>query len=261
MLWPVTVAGVLLGSAVAGVPGGILGGVLGHALDRHWGLRRWSEVPAQLGRWLGLRPEFEQVLFLCLGRMAKAHGRVTAEHLQLARELMQQYRLDEPQRLAAMADFNRGKLPATSVERQLRRLCRQQPGRNAELLDSCWRMGLVHGQPSAATRQLLERWAAIAGLGKAEQQRMQQRHQRRRSGSAAPVATGGGLQQAAAVLGVEQNAEPAQIKRAYRRLLSRHHPDKLMAAGVSEDELAAAGEQVHRIQQAYEKLKRYRGFR
>lgn len=261
MLWPLTVAGVLLGSAVAGVSGGILGGVLGHALDRHWGLRRWSQLPAQLARWLGLRPDFNQVLFLCLGRMAKAHGRVTPQHLQLARELMQQYRLEEPQRLAAMADFNRGKQPTTRIERQLQRLCRQQPGRGAELLDGCWRMALVHGQPSAAALRLLESWADLAGLSKAEQQRLRQRHQRHQRGSAAPVATGGGLQRAAAILGVDLDAEPAQIKRSYRRLLSRHHPDKLVSAGASEAELAAAGEQVHRIQQAYEKIRRYRGFR
>lgn len=258
MLWPLTVAGVLLGSAVAGVSGGILGGVLGHALDRHWGLRRWSQLPAQFARWLGLRPDFSQVLFLCLGRMAKAHGRVTPQHLQLARELMQQYRLDEPQRLAAMADFNRGKQPTTGIERQLQRLCRQQPGRGAELLDGCWRMALAHGQPSAAALHLLRSWAGLAGLSKAEQQRLRQRHQSR---PAAPVATGGGLQRAAAILGVDLDAEPAQIKRSYRRLLSRHHPDKLISADASEAELAAAGEQVHRIQQAYEKIRRYRGFR
>lgn len=256
MLWPVTVTGLVLGAVVAGVPGGILGGVLGHALDRHWRLQRWSDLPRQLG----LKPPFERVLFLCLGRIAKAHGRVTDEHLQLARELMRQYRLDEVQRRQAMDDFNRGKLPASRVERQLQRLCRQQPQRNAELLDCCWRMALVHERPSAAAQQLLDAWAQMAGLGKAEQQRLRQRHQRRQP-AGAPAATGGGLRQAAAVLGIELNAEPAQIKRAYRRLLSRHHPDKLMAGGASEAELAAAGEQVHRIQQAYEKLRRYRGFR
>lgn len=261
MLWPVTVAGVLLGGVVAGVPGGILGGVLGHALDRHWGLQRWTDLPAQLARRLGLKPDFQQVLFMCLGRVAKTHGRVTPEHLQLARDLMRQYRLDEPQRLSAMESFNRGKLPATRVEQQLRRLFRQQPGRNAELLDCCWRMALVHRQPGAASQQLLGRWARLAGLSSAEQQRIRQRHQRHQSGGAAPATTGGGLQQAAGILGVELNAEPAQIKRAYRRLLSRHHPDKLMAGGVSEAELAAASEQVHRVQQAYEKVKRYRGFR
>ncbi len=253
MLWPVTVTGLVLGAVVAGVPGGILGGVLGHALDRHWRLQRWSDLPRQLG----LKPPFERVLFLCLGRIAKAHGRVTDEHLQLARELMRQYRLDEVQRRQAMDDFNRGKLPASRVERQLQRLCRQQPQRNAELLDCCWRMALVHERPSAAAQQLLDAWAQMAGLGKAEQQRLRQRRQP----AGAPAATGGGLRQAAAVLGIELNAEPAQIKRAYRRLLSRHHPDKLMAGGASEAELAAAGEQVHRIQQAYEKLRRYRGFR
>src|SRR5690554_2005872 len=134
MLWPVTLVGVLLGMLVAGLPTAILGGVLGHVLDRHWRLRSWSELPARLG----LRPSFEQVLFLCLGRVAKADGRVTSQHLQLARQLMQQYRLDESQRLLAINDFNRGKQAGRRLERSLRRLLRQQPQRSAELLDSCW---------------------------------------------------------------------------------------------------------------------------
>ena len=256
MLWPVTVVGGLLGAAVAGLPGAVLGAVLGHTLDRHWRLQSWSDLPQRLG----LRPSFEQILFLCLGRIAKADGRVTQGHLQLARELMQQYRLDEPQRLAAMNDFNRGKQPSRRFGRSLRRFFRQQPQRSAELLDSCWRMAVVLGRHEAAAR-LLERWATRAGLSKAEQQRLRQRHQRRRPAAAALATTGSSLQQAAALLGVDLNAEPQQIKRAYRRMLGRHHPDKLVATGASDAELAAAGDKVHQIQQAYEKLRRYHGFR
>ncbi len=261
MSWPLTILSALLGVWLAGLPGAILGGMLGHALDRYWQLRYWSDLPRLLARSLGLRPEFEQVLFLLLSRVAKSGGRVMPEHLQLARELMHQYRLDESQRRAAMSSFNRGKLPGTQVDRPLRRFFRQHPGRAAELLDCCWRMALVQGQPAKASSQLLERWSVLAGLTQAEQQRLRQRHQRRQAGGGTPATTGGTLQQAAALLGVDLMAEPVQIKRAYRRLLSRHHPDKLVATGASQAELAAAGERVHRVQQAYEKVRRYRGFR
>lgn len=256
MLWPLTLGGIALGAVVAGVSGAILGGILGHALDRHWQLRRWSDLLQRLG----LRPDFEQVLFLCLGRIAKADGQVTQQHLQLARELMQQYRLDESQRLAAMRAFNQGKQQARRVERAVERLFRQQPARSAELLDGGWRMALIHGRVGRAGL-LLDDWAQRAGLGKAEQQRLRQRHQRRQAGAAAPARTTGSLQQAARLLGVELDSSPEQIKRAYRRQLSRHHPDKLIGTGASEAKLAEASERVHQIQQAYERLRRYHGIR
>src|SRR5690606_39782091 len=133
-----------------------------------------------------------------------------------------------------------------------------QPGRGAELLDGWWGMAWVHGQPSAVALRLLEGWADLAGLSKAEQQRLRQRHQRHQSRPTAPVATGGGLQRAAAILGVDLDAEPAQIKRSYRRLLSRHHPDKLMSAGGSEAQQAEDEEREHRNQQAHDKNRRNR---
>lgn len=256
MVWPLTLLGVVFGGFIAGVPTAILGGVLGHALDRHWRLARWSDLLLRLG----MRPGFEQMLFQCLGRVAKADGRVTEQHLQLARELMQQYRLNEGQRLAAMNDFNAGKGSGAAMERRLRRLFRQQPQRSAELLDGCWRMALVQPRHGEAL-QLLERWAQWAGLGRAEQQRLRQRHQRRPASGSAAVPTTSRLQQAAILLGVELNSSPEQIKRAYRRMLSRHHPDKLVASGASPAELATASERVHQIQQAYERLRRYHGIR
>lgn len=256
MVWPLTLLGVVLGGLIAGVPTAVLGGVLGHALDRYWGLARWSDLLQRLG----LRPGFEQVLFQCLGRVAKADGRVTEQHLQLARELMQQYRLDERQRLSAMNDFNAGKGSGAPLERRLRRLFRQQPQRSAELLDGCWRMALVQPRHDEALH-LVDRWAQWAGLSRAEQQRLRQRHQRRPPRASAAVPTTGKLQQAAALLGVELHSRPDQIKRAYRRMLSRHHPDKLVASGASQAELAAASERVHQIQQAYERLRRFHGIR
>ena len=256
MLWPMTVLGALAGGLLGDIPGGLLGAVLGHALDRHWGLRRWSDLASRFNR---SGPAFEEVLFLCLGRLAKAEGRVEPVHLQLARDIMQQYRLDDAARLKAMRDFNRGKDPSVRVAARLKRLFRSQPARAAEVIDSCWRMALVSGSLGPASRQLLDQWSALAGLGKAEHQRMHQRHHRSRAAPSPPMASRDLLREAASVLDVDLNASPESIKRAYRRQLSKHHPDKMRNA--SPAMLAQAGERIRAIQEAYERVRRHRGFR
>ncbi|QJD59400.1 co-chaperone DjlA [Pseudomonas sp. gcc21] len=262
MLWPVTVAGTFLGGLAGGAPGCILGAVLGHALDRHLALQSWGELPQRLSRAAGRQHTFEEVLFLSLGRLAKAEGQVQPAHLQLAREIMSQFRLSDAGRVQAMKAFNRGKDPRIKVERMIGRLCEVEPARAADLMDCCWRMALVNGSLGAASAALLDDWAQRAGLSRPEQQRMHQRH-RARSGNGntrrAPVSTQHLLSEAANVLGVDAAARPEAIKRAYRRLISKHHPDKL--TGASQQELATAGERIHAIQQAYERLKRHRGFR
>lgn len=272
MLWPMTVAGAGLGGLIGGVPGGIFGAVLGHALDRHWQLQRWSDLPRRWRELTGRAASFEQVLFLCLGRLAKAEGRVLPVHLQLARDLMQQYRLDNDARLQAMQWFNQGKRPDTRLTPLVRYLRKREPERVAELLDCCWRMALADGVLGSRERELLDEWAGHVGFGRAEQQRMHQRHQRsqsqqrgRASAATTPVASQDRLREAARLLEVELDATPDQIKRAYRRQLSRHHPDKMMAreaeGRVAQEPAGGAGERIHQIQEAYERLKRYRGFR
>lgn len=264
MLWPVTLAGAAIGAAVAGLPGALLGALIGHALDRYWKLRRWSDVPLRLREGFGRRHAFERVLFLCLGRLAKAEGRVEKAHLQLARDIMDQYRLDEPARLQAMRSFNAGKDPGVSVSPRLALLFRREPARAAEVMDSCWRMALVSGGLGPASKVLLDEWSQLTGLGRAEQQRMHQRHRAGGAGGQGnnrqpPVVSRNLTREAAELLGVDVSAPPEVIKRAYRRQLSKHHPDKLV--GATPQELASAGERVHAIQQAYERLKRFRGFR
>lgn len=276
MLWPVTVVGAALGGAIGGIPGGIFGAVLGHALDRHWQLQRWHDLPRRFRELAGTEASFEQTLFLCLGRLAKAEGRVLPVHLQLARDLMQQYRLDDAARLQAMRWFNQGKLPGQRLTPMVRRLHKREPARVAELLDCCWRMALADGVLGAQERELLAAWGNQAGMGRAEQQRMHQRHQRgptrggftsgaqsgpRSAAGSAPVAHRDRLREAASLLEVELDAPPEQIKQAYRRQLSRHHPDKQIARGAGERDPGRAGERIHLIQEAYERIKRYRGFR
>ncbi len=59
-------------------------------------------------------------------------------------------------------------------------------------------------------------------------------------------------------LGVTEKSSNQEIKRAYRKLMSQYHPDKLMGQGVPEDMIAVATEQAKEIQLAYDLIKKHR---
>ena len=59
-------------------------------------------------------------------------------------------------------------------------------------------------------------------------------------------------------LGVEASATDAEIKRAYRKLISENHPDKLIAKGVPDAMIRLATEKSQEIQSAYEVIKKHR---
>jgi len=69
------------------------------------------------------------------------------------------------------------------------------------------------------------------------------------------------LQDAYGVLGVVATAVPAEIKKAYRRLMNQHHPDKLASRGLPEHMMKLAKEKTQQIRAAYDLIREARGFR
>ena len=63
------------------------------------------------------------------------------------------------------------------------------------------------------------------------------------------------------ILGAEESLDDKEIKRAYRRLLAQHHPDKLVAKGLPEEMQKLANEKTQEIISAYEVIKKHRGMR
>ncbi len=60
------------------------------------------------------------------------------------------------------------------------------------------------------------------------------------------------------MLGVDATASDAEIKKAYRKLMSEHHPDKLAAKGLPDDMMKLATEKAQDIQAAYALIKEHR---
>jgi DnaJ like chaperone protein len=69
------------------------------------------------------------------------------------------------------------------------------------------------------------------------------------------------LAESYAELEVEASISDAEVTKAYRRLMSRHHPDKLVANGLPESMAQMAKEKTQRIQEAYENIRAARGMR
>jgi DnaJ like chaperone protein len=69
------------------------------------------------------------------------------------------------------------------------------------------------------------------------------------------------VEAAHAVLNVTPDAADADVKKAYRRLLNQHHPDKLVSRGLPEEMMKVAAHKTHEIKQAYDIVKQARGMR
>jgi len=256
MLWPFTVIGGGAGYAIASIPGAMLGALLGQALDRRLHVQSLAELYERArGRKI---PRDDELIFILLGRLAKSQGRVVDGHIQQARVEMRRLDLSEPATRRAIAAFNRGKDGRDNLRVHLTRL-KPQPNAAEGLLRACWRMAWADGKASRTERELIVLWGKWLGWAadKVEALSATEDDQRAR----APISSGSEYQDALNMLGVVADAEPAQIKRAYRRLLSRHHPDKIAGSGASPIQVRDATEKTRELHNAYAVIRDKRGFR
>ena len=257
----------LLGGTFGFLVGGPIGAVLGAALGRSFGRAVGSveaePAPGASGRGRAHRAQlaFFTAAFGVMGQVAKADGHVSPDEIRLANRVMDELDLDSEQRRAARAIFNEGKstrFPLDDVLDQLRTEC----GRATNLLrmfleiqvQSAWADGGIHPEE----RRLLLHVAARLGFPESvylEIERMVGAGMHAR-GPAGPT-----LEDAYATLGVSPDAPDAEVKRAYRRLMSRHHPDKLASKGLPEEMMRAATERTQQIKAAWDRVRSARAER
>ncbi|UVJ43599.1 DnaJ domain-containing protein [Pseudomonas sp. LS1212] len=254
MLWPSTLIGAGAGFAIASIPGALLGALIGQVMDRRLQLHSWAHVRERLGGKPVLRDD--ELLFVMLGRLAKSDGRVVDGHIQQAQQEMRRLDLSEPAQQRAIAAFNRGKAGQDHLRGNLQRL-KRQPHAAEGVLRACWRMIWADGKATRQERELVLLWGKWLGWTPAKVQALGTDYDPKRK----PLASSSGTyQEAMRLLGVAANTEPAQIKRAYRRLISRHHPDKLLGSGASPSQVCEATERTRELHQAYAVVRQRRDF-
>ncbi len=256
MLWPGTLIGAGAGFAIASIPGAMLGALMGQVLDRHLALQSWGHLREKLGGRPVLRND--ELLFVLLGRLAKCDGRVVEGHIQQARAEMRALEMSESAQRRAIAAFNRGKAGSDRLRGHLLRL-RSQPFAAEGVLRACWRMVWADGHAGTRERELLFQWGSWLGWSAPQVKGLATDYEPQHRPPVSSVITS--YQDALRLLGVSATSEPAQIKRAYRRLLSRHHPDKIAGSGATASQVREATDKTRELHNAYTLIRQRRDFR
>lgn len=260
--------GKLLGGALGFMLGGPLGAVLGVALGHNFdkGMKDMPELgygtedfaPGDRER---VQTAFFTATFSVMGAVAKADGRVSPEEIRMAEQVMGQMGLPADLRKTAIKLFNEGKkadFPLREVVEQFR----VETSRRTTLLQMFLEIQLqaayADGQLDAAEDALLLRICGWLGVSEFEYRRLERMVGAGAGSAGVGESRGPSIEQAYAVLGVPGTATDAVVKKAYRRLLSQHHPDKLVSKGLPEEMMKVAAQKTHEIKQAYDQIKQAR---
>lgn len=244
--------GAVVGLAFGGLPGAAIGAAAGALLGR-------ALLTHLFGRGLdAVRGQFLESTFAVMGAVSKADGRVGPAEIRTAEGFFERLSLSADQRRAAQQAFKRGKSGGFDLDGEVARL-RTVAGRSISLLQFFIEVQIAaataDGAVDAAERALLLRIAHGLGLSPAEVERLEalmrgtagERGRRRFAGKPR-------LAEAYAKLEVSPDASDDEVKRAYRRAMSKHHPDKLAARGMPETMRPMAEEKTREIRAAYEAI-------
>lgn len=243
--------------AVFGPFGVALGALLGHQYD--------VKAEAASTPRLGQGQQFFRATFRVMGHLAKADGRVTEREIAAARGIMQSLRLGPTQVQEAIGLFTLGKRPDFNLDAelsQLRAACGRHPGLLQMFLEIQLRFALAGNDMTGPVRVRLARIGALLGYSGPMLASLEAALRGARPGQRpadSQVSVEARVAAACRVLEIEPAATNAELVKAYRRQMSRHHPDKLKANGLPESMLEHAKERTQQIREAYEFLRAQRG--
>lgn len=248
-----TVVGAIIGVLAGGIPGLLIGGLIGYGA----GIVLQRSV---VGGLQIVQSQLIDSVFAIMGALCKADNVVTRDEINAVEQMFGMLHLRGEQREQAKAAFNRGKQTDFDLDAAVDQFARISRGRGPllQLFLQLQCMAIAaDGRIDPAEHAMLVRVARRLGLGEAD---VSQLEALLRTGTAGPSAAGGRppkdrLADAYTALGVTPATDAAGIKRAYRKLISQNHPDKLAARGLPESMRAVAEERSREINSAYDLIK------
>jgi DnaJ like chaperone protein len=265
--WWGKIIGGVFGLFRGGISGAVIGAILGHIFDRF--LFSISNVG-------NTQKAFFEALFSSLGHLSKADGQVTDNEIRMVESLMARMQINGEDRQNAIRCFNQGKSAGFDLESALQPFVKMSAIRHdlrhmfmEILVEAAFSSGTVSQEEQAVLLRIARDLkipgqvfsAMMNARGQPGKQSSQgyQRYQgsrQRATNSSAPT-----IAQAYAILGLTDKASDSEIKRAYRKLVSQYHPDKLVSRGLPEEMMEIAKTRVRDINTAYDQIKQTRGFK
>lgn len=248
---------IVLGALVGALFGGLKGALVGAAAAYVAGLALKRTL---IGTLRVAQAQLLDAMFSIMGALCRADRVVTRDEIAAVEQIFRMLNLPGEQREQAKSSFNRGKQPDFDLDAAVDEFARFSRGRRP-LLQLFLQLQVMavaaDGRIHPAEHVMLVRIARRLGLGEAD---VSQLEALLRAATGGPSAAGAPpsqdrLADAYAALGVTAGASAAEIKRAYRKLISQNHPDKLAARGLPESMRAVAEERSRELNSAYDLIK------
>ncbi|NTS77443.1 co-chaperone DjlA [Catenovulum sp. SM1970] len=293
------ILGCVFGFMFAKIPGAILGIIIGHFFDKGYS-RAFDRVGGfssliKNTDSLKSRALFFHTLFSIMGHIAKSSGRVTEADIALASALMTRLNLTGDTRKEAQNAYNAGKkadFPIKETVKEFKQFCSGRAEFTQMYLEMQIQAALINGEINDKARQILELVAKTLNYSKTElailikqvqavnrfhqayqeqeaqkkaqqqqnRQQRQERYQEYQQQYRPQYSAKAQLQNAYDILGIDDNTPEKAAKKAYKKLMSQHHPDKLMAQGLPEQAMELAKEKTQDIQAAWQMIKTQKGW-
>ena len=247
------IIGALLGALFGGFPGLFIGGLLGYVAGN--ALRQYV-----IGNLRVAQTALVESTFAIMGALCKADRVVTRDEINAVERIFGMLNLHGEARAQAKDAFNRGKQADFDLDAAVDQFAALTRGRGP-LLQLFLQLQVMavaaDGKIDPAERTMLVRIANRLGLTESD---VAQLEALLRAATGGPSAAGAPprhdqLADAYAALGVSASANPTEIKRAYRKLMSQNHPDKLASRGLPESMRPVAEERSREINSAYDLIK------
>jgi len=260
----------MLGYKFGGWFGMLLGAWIGHSIERSISGSSSSDSKKLT------QESFFNALFLSMGKLAKVDGKVSPSEIERTEGIMQHMKLNHDLRQKAIQLFNQGKDPAYNIEKalsQFGRMARRSLSLKQIFLEMLIDVAEADGMISRDEQEMIERTCHLIGypvqllyammkmrgFKSAGGYQQGQRGTSNQSSNSRPVNRNAPFNPYQ-VLGVEQSDNKSTIRKAYKRLMSQHHPDKLVSKGLPPEMMKVAEEKAKQIQLSWEKVKDLKGW-
>lgn len=258
IIWGKVIGG-LTGLIFYGPVGLVLGLVFGQIFDN--GLKTIMYVPRHS---VAARTEFFKSVFQTMGYIAKTDGIISENEIKVARDIMlHDFNLTEAQTRLAIQYFNEGKekdFDLANVLDNFKLACQSYPDLIRFFLELQVKAAMADKVLRESERGRLVYICSTLNIPLSELDYLLQSYgyaysysSQHSSNYFPPVYNlNNKLAEAYKLLGVQANDNNQTIKSAYRRLISKYHPDKLFSKGVPPEMMRVAKEKTQQITVAYD---------